>query len=104
MNPKAQEGMLYKRITAGGRVFDIYYGYYEEKDRLGKYSEPVPIFPNFQENPLYALSGRLFVTQMQDACEHFVGRDKESGCHGCRHYKKEEDLIGVCLCDKNKMN
>ena len=104
MTPNEKEGALYKRITLGGQTFEIYYGYYEEKDRLGKYDEPVPIFPNFQESPLYDEAGRPFVTQMQDACAYFVGRDCENGCHGCRYYQKGEDLIGICLNIKNKRN
>ena len=43
------EGRLFKRIELLGKVFEIYYGYYEEKDRKGQYNESIPIYPDFKK-------------------------------------------------------
>ena len=66
--PKREEGALYKVITAHGKTFELYYGYYEEIDRHSKYNEPMEIYPNFLENPVYTDDGIPFVTAMQKHC------------------------------------
>ena len=38
-NQVIKEGDLYKVITIYGKTFELYYGYYEEKDRYSKYNE-----------------------------------------------------------------
>ena len=102
MKSHPKEGMLYKIITAQGERFEIYYGYYDEKDKTGKYTEPIPIFPNFQQNPLYTKDGYPFVTHMQDACEHYASNIKNDSCYSCKHFTQCEDLIGICKCEENK--
>lgn len=102
MNTNVKEGALYKKMTVHGETFEIRYGYYDEKDRYGKYNEPMPIYPNFLDNPLYTKDGYPFVTQMQDACNSYVGKSKEDGCHGCRYYSHGEDLLGICTYERNK--
>lgn len=102
MKAPPKEGTLYKRITTHGETFEIYYGYYDDTDRNGKYTEPIPIFPNFQENPLYTKEGYLFVTHMQDACERYVGNIKNDSCYSCKYFAQCEDLIGLCKCEENK--
>lgn len=92
----AKEGDLYKRIVIDDITFEIRYGYYEEKDRYGKYNDPIPIYPNFVENPEYNNEGFPFVTAMQNVCSHFEGNDTELGCHGCKYYNEASDLIGIC--------
>lgn len=99
---KAKEGDLYRVIDVDGVVFNIHYGYYEEKDRFGKYNDPIPIYPNFTENPQYNIRGEPFVTHMQDMCEHYEGRRNSDSCHTCIYYKECEDLLGVCRCVKNR--
>ncbi len=101
---KIQEGMLYKEITVFDKTFKIYYGYYDEKDRTGKYNDPVPIFPNFKVKPLYTDEGYPFVTHMQDACEWYSGNIKTESCYSCAYFQQGEDLIGLCKCWKNKNN
>ena len=94
-----KEGELYKIITAYGRSFEIYYGYYEEIDRLNPLCPPMEIYPNFKETPIYTDKGVPFVTAMQNACEHYKGeQDDDSKCFQCFHYEKCEELLGVCRC------
>ena len=95
------EGMLFKRIELLGRVFEIYYGYYDENDRKSSYNESIPIYPDFKANPVYTDEGFRFVTAMQDKCEHFKGSDKLDSCIGCAYFKFGCDLIGIC---QNKNN
>ena len=42
-----KEGELFKEIHAYGKVFEIRYGYYEERDRYTRYPEPIPLYPDF---------------------------------------------------------
>lgn len=102
MDVKAKEGALYKTMNVYGEVFEIRYGYYDEKDRYGKYNDPLPIYPNFLNHPLYTKDGYPFVTQMQDACEGYEGKSKEDGCYGCLYYRHGEDLLGICINERNK--
>lgn len=102
MNNKIREGDLYKIMTVCGETFEIRYGYYEEKERYGPFNEPIPIYPDFLENPLFTKDGYPFVTQMQDACEGYAGQSKEDGCFGCKYYRHGEDLLGICIYGANK--
>ena len=101
---RIKEGDLYKTITISNHTFDIRYGYYEEADRYSKFSELIPIFPDLINNPLYTAEKYLIATQMQDGCEHFDGDKNFVICFNCTHYKKMDDLMGVCLCTSNKKN
>ncbi len=96
------EGELYKRVELHGSRFDLYYGYYEECDRLNPDIDPMPIYPDFLEEPRYTEEGFPFVTKMQDVCSHYKGRDiPEKDCAECAYFKEGQDLIGVCICPKN---
>ena len=97
-----QEGTLYKIIKLEGVTFELYYGYYEDKDRDNPLCSPIPIYPDFIGSPQYTDSGLPFATDMQDACEHFIGKDPNDGCFGCAHYKRGEEFLGLCLCEKRK--
>lgn len=99
---KIKDGDLYCVLNVSGKRFEIHYGYYEEKDRLGKYNDPIPIYPDFIKNPEYDSHGQPFVTEMQDVCPHFKGKVLVDICCGCEHFKKGDDLIGICTCDKNR--
>ena len=90
------EGRLYKKIELHGKTFEIYYGYYDESDKKSPYNESVPIYPNFDEEPIYTDNGERFVTAMQDKCEGFVGKETGDSCISCQHFEKGDDLIGVC--------
>ncbi len=102
MHMDIKEGDLYKRITVMGRTFPLYYGYYDEIERHSKYNDPIPIYPNFLEEPQYADNGVPFVTAMQNACSYYEGHDAEYGCQSCKHYMECEDLIGICRCQERK--
>ena len=98
-----KEGELYKTITAFGKTFEIYYGYYEEKDRYSQYNEPMEIYPNFINEPVYTDEGMPFATAMQKQCEHFKGEpDEDNTCYQCAYFEKCEELLGVCNCAENK--
>jgi len=98
-----KEGDLYKVITAHGKSFEIRYGYYEEIDRHSRYPEPIEIYPNFIEQPVYTDEGIPFVTAMQTPCGHFKGEpDEDNTCYECSHYEKCEELLGICTCPKNR--
>jgi len=96
-NSKHKEGDLYKVIEAFGEHFEIRYGYYEEFERDS--GEPIPIYPDFKKDPHYTARGEPFVTAMQDMCEG--AQFKASGlydecCGNCKHFRRGEELIGVC--------
>lgn len=98
-----KEGELYKVINAGGRSFEIRYGYYEEFERES--GEPIPIYPDFTENPLYNADGLPFATRTQDACICYRvkdGYDGEGWCADCVYYPDEHEEIGICRCEAMK--
>ena len=102
--PVPKEGDLYKVITAYGKTFHLYYGYYEECDRYSKYNEPVEIYPDFIKEPVYTDDGVPFVTAMQVPCRYFKGElDEDNTCYQCANYKKCDELLGICTCKKNKL-
>lgn len=96
MENKIKEGDLYRVLNVFGRSFELRYGYYDECERFSPVNEVVPIYPNFIESPLYNDEGYPFVTQMQDICEHYEGRNDGEDCHGCMYFCHGEDLIGIC--------
>lgn len=97
------EGDLYKIVNVQGHTFELYYGYYEEIERKNPAIEPMPIYPDFLENPTYSNDGLPFVTKMQDACKHYKGEMNKFGeCAECQYYLHGDDLIGVCTCHHNK--
>jgi hypothetical protein len=99
---KIREGDLYKIVTVCGKTFELYYGYYDEIEKEGKYTEPIPIYPDFIKEPLYTADGYPFVTEMQDSCDCFLGKKGEDSCLVCRHFEKGDELIGICKCEKKK--
>ena len=99
---KNKEGDLYGKITVYGKTFEIYYGYYEEFERNSIYNDPVPIYPNFKENPEYTDEGYPVVTEMQAACEHYSGSDHEDSCGQCKSFKKGDRLFGLCESAKRR--
>ena len=96
------EGELFKRVELCGRVFELRYGYYEEKDRR---SLPDIIYPDFAVNPIYTDDGRPFVTMMQDACENYSGKLARCGdsiCKDCDYLGERVEWLGVCECTRNR--
>ncbi len=102
---RINEGELYKVITVEEKSFHVYYGYYSDTER--EMWEPVPIFPNFEKEPVFTNEGKPYTRADQDACEHYLPKPDVSGedwCNDCKHFSLGEDVIGVCRCDKRKMN
>lgn len=97
-----KEGDIYKVINISGRSFEIRYGYYDECERTSW--EPVPIFPNFEESPVYDENGYPFVTRTQDACENYISKNKngDKWCADCIYYPAEKQEIGICRCSQNR--
>jgi len=94
---KHREGELYRKLDILGEQFEIRYGYYEAFERSS--GIPIPIYPDFIEEPRYTASGEPFVTAMQDMCGD--AEFKASGlfdecCENCRFFKRGIDLIGIC--------
>ena len=102
--PGRKEGDLYKVVTAYGRTFELYYGYYEEADKNNPYVEPMEMYPNFIDNPVYTDEGVPFATALQKPCQHFKGEaDDDNTCYQCAHYEKCEELLGVCGCKARRL-
>lgn len=99
---RIRAGDFYKTVSVFGGIFDIYYGYYDELEKMSKYSEPIPIYPDFIKKPQYNPEGFCFVTEMQDICEHYKGRTGIDSCYGCESFCKGEELIGLCVSENKR--
>ena len=98
-----KEGQIYKILAVFGKSFELRYGYYEEFERT--HMEPMPIYPDFLREPAYTDQGDPFVTQMQDACEHYRGAEEQDrDCGSCLYYEQGEDFLGICKCQENKQH
>lgn len=98
-----REGELYRLVNIHGKSFALHYGYYAECDRINPLASPIPIYPDFIEEPQYTDEGFAFVTMMQDACQHFDGKaDRDNDCSGCGYFSRCEELFGICTCQANK--
>ena len=95
-----RDGDIYKVITLHGKTFEIRYGYYEEFEK--EFGEPIPIYPDFSVCPQFTKEGFPFVTQMQDACEHFYGDPHARECYACHHFRHGDELIGICTCKSKR--
>ena len=102
MAERIKEGDLYKVLHVDGESFEIRYGFYEEEDRIGRFNDPIPIYPNLLNELQYNNEGYRYVTEMQDTCKHFKGKLLVDICCGCSHFEKGDDLIGICRCEKMK--
>ena len=104
MNEKHLEGDLFRTVEVHGKIFNIYYGYYEEADRHSRYNDPVPVYPDLDRNPQHDGEGHHIVTRMQVACPYYSGKPSEDSCEHCPYFKHSGDLFGICLCEQNKKN
>ena len=96
-----KDGALYKTIEIDGTRFDIYYGFYNERERELGY-EPTPIYPDFDKNPQYTKSGMPIVAVYKDLCKHFKPLPRMieiDGCVNCIYFDKREEYIGLCKCE-----
>ena len=99
---KPKEGELYREVTVGGKQFVLRYGYYEEFDRNSLYNDPIPIYPDLIQNPIYTDDGILIVTAMQDICEYYHGTANGESCNECIYFRKKAELFGLCSCMENR--
>lgn len=98
-----KEGDLYKIIECHGRIFEIRYGFYEERDRINGFVEPMEIYPDFIRQPQHTDNGVPFATAIQTPCSHFSGnRNENSTCEECAFYQHCEELLGICTCPENR--
>ena len=98
-----KEGDLYKIVSAGGHTFELRYGYYEDYERRG--GEPVVIYPDLKESPLYSSDGYKIVTAVQDTCKMFAPRgdvDEDAVCSDCMYYRGSKNCIDICTCERNR--
>ena len=98
---KIRDGDLYTRMNIDGREIEIRYGYYADYER-GR-QEPIPIYPDFTEEPMYTKDGYPLATAMQDVCDRFEGGDPDMGCFSCKYFLPREDFLGVCTNDERKI-
>ena len=98
-----KEGDLYKAVNVQGILFELKYGYYEECDRQNPLVDPMPIYPNFINEPQYTASGVPIITMMQDACERYEGKKTtDLDCGMCKYFQRAEELFGVCICPEKQ--
>lgn len=99
------EGTLYKKIEIEGVVFEIYYGYGSEEERLNGW-EITPQYPIFDEHPQYTPKGYPFATAYQNCCDDYQpirrGKQDNKWCFNCRLFDRKERYIGICRCEKRK--
>ena len=96
------EGAIYKTITAFDNTFEVRYGFYDDFERDSENAYPVPIYPDFRENPLYTKDGYPFVTKMQELCEFGSSKFADGCCADCPHFVHGAEMIGICTCDENR--
>lgn len=94
------EGELYKEVTVGGRPFRLVYGYYEDFERESPFNEPIPIYPDLLNNPVYTAQGIPIVTAMQDICSCYNGKSDGDSCSECIYFQKDAELFGLCSCSR----
>ena len=99
---KANEGDLYKVVELGGRVFELRYGYYADYERDSAFGDPIPIYPNLQNEHVHTDEGFRIVTQMQTVCQVGRSRFKDGLCVDCLYFHPGEDLFGICSCETNR--
>lgn len=93
-----KEGMLYKSFEIEGFSFHIYYGYETAGERERGW-EPTPIYPDFEEKPLYTKDGIPFTAVYSSPCAYYDPIEPESDdawCANCTHFDMREEFIGLC--------
>ena len=94
-----QEGDLYRVISTFGKTFELYYGYYEDVDRMSKFAKPIEIYPDFLKDPVFTSDGIPFVTAIQNTCNQYIKiKDTTDRCADCKYFLKGEELFGLCMC------
>ena len=100
---KHVEGEIYKVISLCGKSFELRYGYYEDFERESRFSEPIPIYPDFIKSPQYTAEGYPLATQMQEPCGYGRLRGRlDPCCADCLFFCEGEDLIGICKSESRR--
>ena len=97
-----REGDVYAVVEVFGKIFELRYGYYDDRDRTGP---PDVIYPDLLKDPVYTEDGCPLVTMMQDACPHYkgsAGRPDDAICGECRCFVRGEEWFGLCRSPKNR--
>ena len=98
------EGELYRMLEIEGISLPIYYGYYD-REREHKILDPMPVFPNLSESPIYTSSGFPLVNADQPVCECFSPKpaiSEEGWCNDCVYLELYDPALGVCRCEYNR--
>lgn len=98
-----REGDLYATVRLHGHTFELRYGYYVEADRAR--GEPVVVYPDLKNRPVYTGEGVLLVTAVQSPCPRYTVPDEnapEDCCSDCLYYEDARQEIARCLCDDNR--
>ena len=93
------EGDLHSVVTIDEYTFELRYGYYEERDRSG---EPVLVYPDLENEPIYTKHGYRIVTAIQSVCKNYFQPNekcKEDCCYTCIHFSDSKAEIGICRCE-----
>lgn len=97
------EGDLYKIVVLDDHTFEIRYGYYAEEER-GRV-EPLPLFPDLVDRPVYTAGGVPVTTRLQIPCGHYYPNrtcQPEGWCGDCTHYENVREEFGLCRCPYRK--
>ena len=97
-------GDLHKTIEIEGVMFNIYYGYDSDEERIRGW-DPTPIYPDFEKRPQYTKEGIPFTLAYGGPCRHYDRFDKEAEddwCANCTMFDKREEFIGLCKCHMNR--
>lgn len=94
---RPREGDLHSIVKIDSHVFELRYGYCDERDRST--GEPYILYPDLHACPCYTNSGKRIVTALQTICSHYSppeGREREECCYTCRFYSDPLAEIGIC--------
>lgn len=93
------EGDLHSVVVIDSHVFELRYGYCDERDRIT--GEPYILYPDLLTDPRFTADGRRIVAALQSICPHYVCPPEgcpEDCCYTCRFYSDPRAEIGICGC------
>ena len=101
-----KEGELYRIMDVEGVQLHIFYGYYHPESERGVI-DPMPIYPDFTEAPMYTREGYPLVNADQPICPHFFLKPSayesdEGWCNDCVYLELYDACLGVCRCKYNR--
>ncbi len=91
------EKTITRSFCFDGDICDVLFRYDEAS---GKYFGD---YPDFEEQPRYTGTGKMWVTAMQTSCAYAKNKYTEEGpcddCGSCIYLHREQqgDLIGICM-------